>query len=319
MSADDAGPDARAEKPNAPRREKRPQRRSTRIEVDGWINLDKPAGVTSTQAVGRLKFLFNARKAGHAGTLDPLASGVLPVAFGEATKTVPVVQDGVKAYRFRVRWGEETDTNDAEGSIVARADKRPSPAEVEALLPRFVGLIMQTPPTYSAIKIEGARAYDRAREGESFVIPARPIHIHRLSLMSADADAAAFEAECGKGAYVRAIARDLGRALGCFGHVTELRRTRVGPFSIDAAIPLDRLGDETGQAMLPLQAGLAELPALAVDRNDAATLRRGQKLLLRGQALADGPAWAACFGAPIAFGAVEGGYFAPSRVFNPRG
>jgi tRNA pseudouridine55 synthase len=308
--------------PGQRRRGQTQPRRSTRVEVDGWINLDKPVGVSSTQAVARVKYLFNAKKAGHAGTLDPLASGVLPIACGQATKTVPIVQDGAKAYRFRVRWGEETDTNDAEGSIVARADKRPSPAEVEALLPRFVGLIMQTPPTYSAIKIEGARAYDRAREGESFVIPARPVHVHRLGLMSADVDAAVFETECGKGAYVRAIARDLGRALGSYGHVTELRRTRVGPFSIGAAVPLDRLGDDAGlmaQAMLPLQAGLAEMPFLAVDRNGAATLRRGQKLLLRGQALADGPAWAACFGAPIAFGAVDGGYFVPSRVFNPRG
>ena len=147
-------------------RGKPPQRRSSRVAVDGWINLDKPVGVSSTQAVGRLKFLFNARKAGHAGTLDPLASGVLPVAFGEATKTVPIVQEGAKAYRFRVRWGEESATDDAEGEIVARSDRRPSPAEIEALLPRFIGFIEQTPPTYSAIKIGGTRAYDLARDGE---------------------------------------------------------------------------------------------------------------------------------------------------------
>ena len=151
-------------------RSKAPQKRSTRVEVNGWINLDKPVGVSSTQAVGRLKFLFNAKKAGHAGTLDPLASGVLPVAFGEATKTVPIVQDGAKAYRFRVRWGEESATDDAEGAIVARSDRRPSPAEIESVLPRFVGRIEQTPPTFSAIKIDGARAYDLAREGESFEI-----------------------------------------------------------------------------------------------------------------------------------------------------
>jgi tRNA pseudouridine55 synthase len=304
------------------RRARPPQKRSTRIEVDGWVNLDKPVGVTSTQAVGRLKFLFNAKKAGHAGTLDPLASGVLPVAFGEATKTVPVVQDGAKAYRFRVRWGEESATDDAEGEIVARSGKRPSPAEIEAFLPRFVGFIEQAPPNFSAIKIGGARAYDLAREGERFEIAARLIRVYRLELMSAEADSAVFEAECGKGAYVRAIARDLGRALGCYGHVVELRRTRVGPFSAEDSVPLDRLPDDAdlmAQAMLPLQAGLAELAPLPVDRNGAAILRRGQKLLLRGAVPPEGPAWAACFGAPIAFGVVEAGYFVSTRVFNARG
>ena len=155
-------------RPEGREHEKPRQKRSSRVEIDGWINLDKPTGVSSTQAVGRLKFLFNAKKAGHAGTLDPLASGVLPVAFGEATKTVPIVQDGAKAYRFRVRWGEESATDDAEGEIVARSDLRPAPAEIEALLPRFVGVVMQTPPRFSAIRIDGARAYDLAREGESF-------------------------------------------------------------------------------------------------------------------------------------------------------
>jgi tRNA pseudouridine55 synthase len=298
------------------------QKRSTRVEVNGWVNLDKPVGVTSTQAVGRLKFLFNAKKAGHAGTLDPLASGVLPVAFGEATKTVPIVQDGAKAYRFRVRWGEESATDDAEGEIVARSDARPTPAEIDALLPRFTGLIEQTPPTFSAIKIDGARAYDLAREGETFAIASRPIHVYRLALVEAAGDTAVLEAECGKGAYVRAIARDLGRALGCYGHVIELRRTRVGPFSADAAVPLDRLPEDPelmARAMLPLQAGLAELALLPVDRNGAAILRRGQSLLLRGAAPPEGPAWVSCFGTPVAFGVVEGGYFVSTRVFNTRG
>jgi tRNA pseudouridine55 synthase len=302
--------------------EKARRKRSPRVEVDGWINLDKPTGVSSTQAVGRLKFLFNAKKAGHAGTLDPLASGVLPVAFGEATKTVPIVQDGAKAYRFRVRWGEETATDDAEGQIVARSDRRPAPAEIEALLPRFIGVILQTPPTFSAIRIDGARAYDLAREGESFEIQPRPINVYRLDLISAERDAAVMEAECGKGAYVRAIARDLGRALGCYGHVIDLRRTRVGPFSADAAIALDRLPDDAGlmaRAILPVQAGLAEIPLLAIDRAGAATLRRGQKLLLRGPAPTRGPAYADCFGTPIAFGVVRDGYFVSTRVFNLRG
>ena len=302
-------------------RGKAPQKRSTRAEIDGWVNLDKPVGVTSTQAVGRLKFLFNAKKAGHAGTLDPLASGVLPVAFGEATKTVPIVQDGAKAYRFRVRWGEERATDDSEGEIVARSDRRPGGPEIAALLPRFVGLIDQTPPTYSAIKIDGARAYDLARDGESFSIAPRAIRVYRLDLVSAEPDSAVLEAECGKGAYVRAIARDLGRALGCYGHVIELRRTRVGPFSADAAVPLDRLPDDAdlaARAMLPLQAGLAELACLPVDRNAAANLRRGRPLLLRGPAPAAGPAWAACFGTPVAFGVIEDGYFVSTRVFNAK-
>jgi len=296
-----------------------PQRRSSRVEINGWINLDKPVGVSSTQAVGRLKHLFNAKKAGHAGTLDPLASGVLPVAFGEATKTVPIVQDGVKAYRFRVRWGEESATDDAEGEVVARSDKRPAPADIEAMLPRFTGFIEQTPPTFSAIKIDGARAYDLAREGETFEIASRRIHVYRLALVETEADSAVLDAECGKGAYVRAIARDLGRALGCYGHVIALRRMRVGPFSADEAIPLDRLPEDSeimARAVLPLEAGLAELPALPVDRNGAATLRRGQALLVRGAAPSEGPAWASCFGSPVAFGVIEGGYFVSSRVFN---
>jgi tRNA pseudouridine55 synthase len=302
-------------------RTKHPRSRSTRVEVNGWINLDKPVGVTSTQAVVRLKFLLNAKKAGHAGTLDPLASGVLPVAFGEATKTVPIVQDGAKAYRFRVRWGEERATDDAEGAIVGRSDIRPSTSEIESLLPRFVGLIQQTPPTFSAIKIDGARAYDLARGGESFEIAPRQIAVYRLELMSADAESVVLEAECGKGAYVRAIARDLGRALGCYGHVVELRRTRVGPFDAEAAIPLDRLPDDAkmmDRAILPLQAGLAELPLLSVDRNGAGILRRGQPLLLRGALAQEGSAWVACFGTPIAFGVVHDGYFVSARVFNTK-
>ena len=316
----DDGRDGGLSSPEGREHEKPRQKRSSRVEIDGWINLDKPTGVTSTQAVGRLKFLFNAKKAGHAGTLDPLASGVLPVAFGEATKTVPIVQDGAKAYRFRVRWGEESATDDAEGEIVARSGRRPAPAEIEALLPRFVGVILQTPPTFSAIRIDGARAYDLAREGESFQIQPRPISVYRLELISAEPDAAVLEAECGKGAYVRAIARDLGRALGCHGHVAALRRTRVGPFSAKSAAGLDALrrsSEAQAAALLPVEAGLADLPRVAVDGRGAAILRRGQRLLLRGaDAPGEGPAWAACFGAPIALGYVEGGCFVPTRVFN---
>ncbi len=299
---------------------KPPQRRSNRIVVDGWINLDKPVGVTSTQAVARLKRLYNAKKVGHAGTLDPLASGVLPVAFGEATKAVPVAQDGVKAYRFTVKWGEETDTDDAEGAVVARSPRRPSREEIERATPRFVGLISQTPPTFSAIKVAGERAYDLARDGEAFELAPRAVVIRRLTLVDAAADDARFEAECGKGAYVRALARDLGRALDCRGHVVALRRTRVGPFAADGATALEALerADDPRAALLPVEAGLAELPRLAVDRSGAAALRCGRKLLLRGaDAPAEGPAYAACFGAPVALGFVEGGYFVSTRVFNP--
>ncbi len=305
------------ESPPRPTPEAKQQRRSTRAEVNGWVCLDKPVGLTSTQAVARLKYLFNAKKAGHAGTLDPLASGVLPVAFGEATKTVPIVQDGVKVYRFGVKWGEETDTDDAEGRIVATSEQRPAPAAIAAELPPFIGVIHQVPPVYSAIKIAGERAYDLARGGVEVVMAPREIVVHRLELVSSEPGLAIFEAECGKGTYVRAIARDLGRRLGCYGHVVSLRRTRVGPFTSDGAATLDDLGEAPKQALRPVEAGLAELPCVALDRDGAAILRRGQKLLLRGaHAPADGPAYAACFGAAVAFGMVEGGYFVSTRVFN---
>jgi tRNA pseudouridine55 synthase len=290
------------------------------MEINGWINLDKSVGVTSTQAVGELKFLFNAKKSGHAGTLDPLASGVLPIAFGEATKTVPVVQDGAKAYRFTVRWGVETDTDDAEGTITSVSESRPAPAEIAALLPRFVGVILQTPPRYSAIKIAGERAYDLARDGAQFEIAPREIVVRRLELMDCDADAANFETECGKGAYVRALARDIGRALGCFGHVTALRRTRVGSFFTEQGVTLDQLrasADVRNGALLSVEAGLAELTRIAIDRSGAALLRRGQKLLLRGSAApSEGPAYTSCLGTPVAVGVVDGGYFVSTRVFN---
>ncbi len=303
-----------------PRAARPPQRRIQRNEVNGWINLDKPVGVTSTQAVGRLKFLFNAKKAGHAGTLDPLASGVLPVAFGEATKTVSVVQDGRKAYRFAVKWGVETDTDDAEGRAIATSDLRPEPAAIEALLPRFVGVILQTPPMYSAIKIAGERAYDLARDGAQFEIAPREITVHRFELMEHTGDESTFEADCGKGGYVRALARDLGRALGCYGHVSLLRRTRVGPFSVERGVSFEQLEaspEALAAALLGVEAGLTEMQRVAIDRNGAATLRRGQRLILRGQtAPEEGPAYAVCFGSPVAVGEVENGEFVSTRVFN---
>ena len=302
------------------REAKREPRRSTRVDVNGWVNLDKPVGVTSTQAVGELKFLFNAKKVGHAGTLDPLASGVLPIAFGEATKTVPVVQEGTKAYRFTVKWGVETETDDAEGKPTVVSGLRPEAAQIVALLPRFLGVIMQAPPMYSAIKIAGERAYDLAREGQQFEIAAREITVLRLDLVEHGNDESVFEAECGKGGYVRSLARDLGRALGCYGHVVELRRTRVGPFHAAEGVTLETLRasvEARPAALLSVEAGLAELTRVAIDRNGAATLRRGQKLLLRGSsAPAEGLAYTVCQGTPVAVGVVEEGYFVSTRVFN---
>lgn len=293
--------------------------RSNRIEVNGWVILDKPVGMTSTHAVARLKRIFNGKKAGHAGTLDPLASGILPVAFGEATKTVPFVQDGEKAYRFTVRWGAETNTDDSDGTVTRQSDLRPSPSDISKLLPKFTGVISQQPPAFSAIKVDGERAYDLARAGEEVDLAARPVTIHALDLVAATAEEAVLEARCSKGTYVRAIARDLGRELQCFGHVTALRRTRVGPFTEAQAVSLAELM-EAADAPLALQcveAGLTEMLRIAVDRDSAARLRRGQAVLLRGQdAPLQGPAYAACGGVVIAVGAIEKGELVPGRVFN---
>jgi tRNA pseudouridine55 synthase len=297
--------------------------RPLRVEVNGWIIFDKPVGMTSTRAVALLKRLFNAKKAGHAGTLDPLASGLLPIAFGEATKTVPFVQEGEKAYRFTVQWGAETDSDDSDGTVTRRSDRVPSAAEIAAALPDFIGTIMQVPPAFSAIKINGERAYDIAREGEKVELVARPVTIRQLQLVEISGSQAVLEARCGKGTYVRALARDLGRVLGCFGHVTALRRTRVGPFGEIDAVPLPALegiASEPSHArrhLLSVEAGLSEIACIIVDRDAAARLRRGQPLLLRGRdAPAAGVAYAACGGVAVAFGPVEGGELVPSRVFN---
>ncbi len=295
------------------------QKRSNRAVVDGWVVLDKPVGMTSTQAVSRLKRIYNAQKAGHAGTLDPLASGILPVAFGEATKTVPFVQDGEKAYRFTVRWGAETNTDDSDGEITRTSEARPERAEIERLLPQFIGDILQTPPQFSAIKIAGERAYDLARGGEQVELKARPVTIHALTIESSSPEETVLFMECGKGAYVRAIARDLGRLIGCYGHVTALRRTRVGPFLEEDSFTLDEIETQgmAADAMLSVEAGLSELPCVVVDRDTAARLRRGGSVILRGRdAPHGGVVYAACGGAPVAFGEVVEGALVPSRVFN---
>ncbi len=294
--------------------------------MHGWVVLDKPAGMTSTQAVGAVKRLFDAQKAGHAGTLDPLATGILPIALGEATKTVPFAVDGEKAYRFSVRFGVETDTDDAEGAVVRTSDALPARAAIEALLPRFTGEILQVPPQFSAIKIDGARAYDLARGGEEVVLEPREVVIEDLRLTDMPDEATAvFEARCGKGTYVRALARDMGRALSCFGHVTALRRTCVGTFDEAASVTLEELkaAAEAGEGelmamLLPVEAALEGLPRLSVGPNDAASLARGQAVLVRGRdaPVMGGAAWAHFKGRILALGELEKGAFRPTRVFN---
>ncbi len=296
--------------------------------VSGWIVLDKAEGLTSTRAVGAVRRLFNARKAGHAGTLDPLATGILPIALGEATKTVPYAVDGEKGYRFTVRWGIATDTDDAEGQPTNTSEVRPLIPDIEAQLPRFIGEILQTPPRYSAIKVDGYRAYDLAREGEEVELKPREVVIDALRLVDVpDRDTAVFEAQCGKGTYVRALARDLGIALNAFAHVIALRRTRVGPFAEADAVTLDRLqrlaaqadhGAGLFEALLPVEASLTDLFALSVGQSDAGRITRGQSILIRGRdaPVLEGEAYAICRGKPLAIGIMQHGEFRPVRVFN---
>ncbi|MFY9880025.1 MAG: tRNA pseudouridine(55) synthase TruB [Pseudolabrys sp.] len=308
------------------------QKRRDKHDVHGWVILDKPVGMTSTHAVSVVKRLFKAKRAGHAGTLDPLASGALPIALGEATKTVPFVMDGRKLYRFTVRWGEERDTDDAEGRVIARSDDRPSAEAVRALLPTFTGCIEQVPPRYSAIKIEGERAYDLARDGETVELPARPVEIGRLELADTyGPDHALLEAECGKGTYVRSLARDLGRALGCFGHVSALRRAAVGPFGEETMILLEQLEAvchraATGEAsladaLMPVETALDDIPALAIGGADAARLQRGQAVLLRGRDAPNfrGTVYVTVSGRLLALAELDRGEIVPKRVFNLAG
>jgi tRNA pseudouridine55 synthase len=268
------------------------------------------------------KRLFRAKRAGHAGTLDPLASGLLPIALGEATKTVPFVMEGRKRYVFTVRWGEERDTDDSEGAVTAQSNECPDDSAVRAILPRFVGQIEQVPPRYSAIKIAGERAYDLARDGEAVQLAPRLAEVWALELVAApDRDHTVFLAECGKGTYVRALARDMGRALGCFAHVSALRRTAVGPFTEQHARTLEMLeGSAHAQLLLPVEAGLAELPVLRVSAADAGRLARGQSVLLRGRdaPVLTGPAYVRSQAALVALVDIEQGTLKPRRVFNIR-
>jgi tRNA pseudouridine55 synthase len=297
-------------------------------DIHGWLILDKPQGLTSNQALGRLKRLFQPKKVGHAGTLDPLATGVLPIAFGEATKTVAHAVDCEKTYDFTIRWGVETDTDDAEGTLVKQSDARPTREAIEAALPRFIGDILQTPPAFSAIKVQGERAYDLARDGETVELEPRQVSIFELEIADIPSpDFATLTCMCGKGTYVRSIARDLGRVLGCYGHVAALRRTSVGPFDEERAISLetlDRLSNSEGgqdallSTIIPVETALDGIPALAISGDDAARLKRGQPILIRGgnAPILNGPVYATSRGVLVAIGEVERGEMHPVRVFN---
>ena len=293
--------------------------------VFGWLILDKPAGMSSTQTVATVKRLFRAQKAGHAGTLDPLASGCLPIALGEATKTMSQMLEAGKTYRFTISWGVETNTDDTEGRPVATSQTRPDRPAIEAAIPEFEGEIEQVPPSFSAVKIHGERAYNLAREGERPELPPRQVTIDRFELIATpDPDHSIFEIDCGKGTYVRSLARDLGRLLGTFGHVSELRRLNVGPFPEDEMVPLGSLriaaeeGPEACDALLlPVEAALSELPRISLHNNDINSVLRGQSVLLRGAEIpTPGPAYASGGGRLLAIGAIDAGSFQPKRVFH---
>ncbi len=293
-------------------------------DISGWLVVDKPAGLTSTAVVNKVRWALDAKKAGHAGTLDPDATGVLAVALGEATKTVPYVTDALKAYEFVVRLGEATNTDDAEGKVIAQSDKRPSDEDIKAALSAFVGNIEQVPPQFSAVKIDGERAYKKAREGEVMALSARPLWVEELVLTDRpDTDHAQLEMICGKGGYVRSIARDLGEALGCYGHVLRLRRIWSGPFRAEAGISLEQVEKlartpELDAYLLPLTIGLADLPEVRCPPESAAKLRHGNAAQVISNDVGFGDeAWASCDGEPIAVGIYRGGELHPSRVFVP--
>ncbi|MGO8104456.1 tRNA pseudouridine(55) synthase TruB [Rhizobium leguminosarum] len=298
--------------------------------ISGWLILDKPVDFGSTEAVSKIKWLYKAEKAGHAGTLDPLASGMLPIALGDATKTVPYVMDGRKIYEFTVSWGEERATDDLEGEVTKSSNKRPSEQQIRDILPGYIGTISQVPPQFSAIKIAGERAYDLAREGETVEIPSREVDIFRLTLLACpDANSAHFEVECGKGTYVRALARDFGRELGCYGHVSGLRRTFVAPFAEEAMVPLADLValeaiEDMDERLAALDAllintceALSSLPHLVINDDQAHRLKMGNPILVRGRdaPVAESEAYATARGKLIAIGEIGQGEFRPKRVF----
>ncbi len=293
--------------------------------VHGWLVLDKPLGLTSTQALGRARRLLGGKKAGHGGTLDPLATGILPLAFGEATKLIPYVMEGDKEYEFTVRWGEARATDDAEGEVVATSENRPTEAQIRAALPEFIGVIRQKPPSFSAIKVQGERAYDLARAGEVVELAAREVVVYAFDLIDVpDADSAAFRVSCGKGTYVRALARDLAVSLGTCGYVSALRRTKVAPFTLENAVSMDvlkRLSTENTAlaALLPLKAALGNIPTLVLTPNEAHTLRLGQRILIRpqhGNLFEASLIFAEMGGVPIALLEAKAGEFRVLRGFH---
>lgn len=292
-------------------------------DISGWLVVDKPAGLTSTAVVNKVRWALEAKKAGHAGTLDPEATGVLAVALGEATKTVPYITDALKAYTFTVRLGQATNTDDAEGEVIAESADRPSDEDIKAALPQFLGDIMQVPPKFSAVKIDGQRAYKLARDGEDVELAARPLWVEELILVDRpDADHVTLEMTCGKGGYVRSIARDLGAALGCYGHVRELRRVWSGPFDAKDGLTLDRINEmartpELDSFLCPLEQGLEDLPELKCTPEGAVRLRNGNPGMVLAATLEYGEeAWASLDGQAVAVGIYKAGELHPSRVFN---
>ncbi|MFC0201265.1 tRNA pseudouridine(55) synthase TruB [Paracoccus rhizosphaerae] len=289
-------------------------------DISGWLIVDKPAGVNSTAVVAKVRWALDAKKAGHAGTLDPDATGVLAVALGEATKTVPIVTDALKCYDFTVNWGAETTTDDASGQVVRQSDARPTAAEVEAALANFTGDIMQVPPAFSAVKVEGERAYDLAREGVEMELAARPLWVESLVLLNAGQDSARLEMVCGKGGYVRSIARDLGRKLGCLGHVAHLRRTWSGPFEAENGVAFDRVDREAREwldtQVLPLETGLADLPMLRATPEGATRIRNGNPGEVTTGAEWGELVWVSDATGPVCIGRYQGGMVQPERVFN---
>ena len=291
--------------------------------VSGWLVVDKPAGITSTAVVNKVKWAFQAQKAGHAGTLDPAATGVLAVALGEATKTVPYITDALKCYRFRVTLGAATTTDDAEGTVIARSEIRPTDAEIASALVAFRGDILQVPPQFSAVKVDGARAYDLAREGEAMDLAARPLWVESLTVLGRpDADHVDLEMVCGKGGYVRSIARDLGQALGSLGHVEWLRREWSGPFRASEGVSLDEVErlartDDLDAWLKPLELGLADLPELVCTPEGAVRLKNGNPGMVLASTLSWGDeAWASHQGRAVAVGSYRSGELHPTRVFN---
>jgi tRNA pseudouridine55 synthase len=298
-------------------------RRRKGRDISGWLVVDKPAAWGSTDVVNKVRWAFEAKKAGHAGTLDPDATGLLAVALGEATKVVSSITDALKAYEFTIRWGAETATDDSSGEVTATATSRPAPEAIRAALPGFVGDVLQVPPAYSAVKVGGARAYDLAREGEVPVLAARPLYVEALELVELpDTDRAMLRLVCGKGGYVRAVARDLGRELGCLGHVERLRRVWSGPFDLAQAVTMERVEalartPELDPLLLPLEAGLGDLPVCRVTEIAATRIRNGNSAeVVSSEAEFGGQAWAAHRGRPLALGQYRAGQFHPSRVLN---